>query len=164
MRMFICLMLVVCGATPACAAQPPAAASTFQPTQLRDFPRSQLSIERRNGRDTFQIWLAETAAQQEQGLMWIRQLPADYGMLFVLGETRPMNMWMKNTYIPLDMLFVSANGRITHIAERTTPLSEAIVSSNGEVAGVLEIAGGEARRRGIAVGDRLVHRSLGGNR
>ncbi len=155
MRLLLCLALLT-GAMPACAAQP-AAPAAFQPAQLRDFPRSQLTIERRNGRDTFQIWLAETPAQQEQGLMWLRQLPADYGMLFLLGEPRPMTMWMKNTYVSLDMLFVNSTGRITHIAHRTTPLSEAIVSSNGEVAGVLEIAAGEAQRRGINIGDRVLH-------
>jgi uncharacterized membrane protein (UPF0127 family) len=163
MRLLLCLFVFAFGTVAACAAQP-AAPTTFQPTQLRDFPRSQIAIERRNGRDTFQIWLAETPAQQEQGLMWIRQLPADYGMLFVLGETRQMNMWMKNTYVSLDMLFMNSSGRITHIVQRTTPLSEAIISSNGEIAAVLELAAGEVQRRGIAIGDRVVHPSLGGNR
>ncbi len=95
--------------------------------------------------------------------MWIRQLPADYGMLFPLGEPRPMSMWMKNTYISLDMLFLGSSGRITHIVQRATPLSEAIISSNGEVAAVLEIAAGEVQRRGIAIGDRVVHPALTGN-
>lgn len=158
MRVLLCLAVLGLGCVPACAMQPPTAA--FQPAQLRGFPRSVLTIERRNGRDTFQIWLAETSAQQQQGLMWIRELPADYGMLFVLGETRPMNMWMKNTYISLDLLFVDAAGRITHVVHRATPLSEAIIASAGDVAGVLEIAGGEAQRRGIAVGDRLLHAAL----
>jgi uncharacterized protein len=163
MRLLLCLLVLGCGALPACGAQP-AAPTTFQPTQLRDFPRSQLAIERRGGRDTFQIWLAQTPEQQQQGLMWIRQLPADYGMLFLLGEPRPMTMWMKNTYVALDMLFLNSGGRITHVVQRTTPLSETIISSGGEVAGVLEIAAGEVARRGIAVGDRVVHPSLGGNR
>jgi uncharacterized protein len=163
MRALACLFLLGLGSVTACAAQP-ATSAAFQPAQLRDFPKSQLAIERRNGRDTFQIWLAETSAQQEQGLMWIRQLPADYGMLFVLGEPRPMTMWMKNTYIPLDMLFLARNGRITHIVAKTTPLSEAIISSNGEVAGVLELAAGETERRGIKVGDRVIHAALVGNR
>lgn len=163
MRIFFCLLVLACGAMPACAAQPVATA-TFQPAQLRDFPRDQVSIQRRNGRDSFHVWLADTPERQEQGLMWIRQLPADHGMLFVLGTTRQMNMWMKNTYLSLDMLFIAGNGRITHIAERTTPLSEDIVSSNGEVAAVLELGAGEVKRRGIAVGDRVIHRSLGGNR
>jgi uncharacterized protein len=162
MRLLLCLVLLT-GTVAACAAQP-AAANSFQPAQLRDFPRSQLAIERRNGRDTFQVWLAETPAQQEQGLMWLRQLPADYGMLFLLGEPRPMTMWMRNTYVALDMLFVNSTGRITHIVARTTPLSEVIISSNGEVAGVLEIAAGEAQRRGIVAGDRVVHPALGADR
>lgn len=162
MRLLVCLLVVGCSAMPACAAQPPVTA--FQPAQLKDFPRSQLTIERRGGRDTFQVWLARTAAQQEQGLMWIRELPANYGMLFVLDAPRPMNMWMQNTYVSLDMLFLDGRGRITHIAHRTTPLSEALISSNGDVAGVLEIAAGEASRRGIAVGDRVVHPSLSGIR
>jgi uncharacterized protein len=162
MRLLLCMGLLT-GTVAACAAQP-AAPTAFQPSQLRDFPRSQLAIERRNGRDTFQIWLAETPAQQEQGLMWLRQLPPDYGMLFVLGAPRPMTMWMKNTYVSLDMLFLNASGRISHIAARTTPLSETIISSNGEVVGVLEIAAGEAQRRGIAVGDRVLHPALGAGR
>jgi uncharacterized membrane protein (UPF0127 family) len=137
----------------ACALQPPA--SSFQPAQLRGFPRSTLTIQRSNGRDTFQIWIADTPAQQQQGLMWVQQLPADHGMLFVLTAPRPMSMWMKNTYVPLDMLFVDARGRITHIAHKTTPLSEEIISSNGDVAGVVEILAGEAARRGIAVGDHI---------
>jgi uncharacterized protein len=163
MRMFLCLLVLGCSTLPACAAQP-ATTAAFQPSQLKDFPRSQLSIERRTGRDTIQIWLARTSAQQEQGLMWIRQLPADYGMLFLLESPREMNMWMKNTYISLDMLFLDGKGKITHIAERTTPLSEAIVSSGGEVSAVLELAAGETRRRGIALGDRVIHPALGGIR
>lgn len=145
------------------ATAPAAAGSTrpaFDPAQLRGFPRDTLAIARRDGRDTFQVWLAIDAAQQQQGLMWIRALPPDRGMLFLLDAPRHMTMWMKNTYVPLDMLFFDAAGRITHIAHRTEPLSEALVESGGTVAGVLEIAAGEARRRGIAVGDRIEHRAL----
>jgi uncharacterized protein len=148
----------------ACAAQTaasitPAATSVgaFQPAQLRDFRRDTLAIERRGGRDTLQVWLAVTSAEHQQGLMWIRQLPADYGMLFVLDAPRQFDIWMKNTYVPLDILFLDATGRITRIAQRATPLSEAIIESGGSVAGVLEIAGGEAARRGIVVGDRIDH-------
>ena len=157
-QLILCVTLAV-SALPACAAQPAttSSAAAFQPTQLRNFTRSQLAIERQGGRDTLQIWLAQTSEEQQQGLMFIQQLPADYGMLFVLGAARPMSMWMKNTYVSLDMLFVDARGRITHIVERAKPLSEDIISSGGEVAGVLEIAGGEVQRRGIRVGDRLIH-------
>ncbi len=162
MRVLLCLLVLGLPAMPACAAQPSTTAA-FQPSQLRDFPRSQLTIQRRDGRDSFQIWLAETPEQQQQGLMWIRQLPGDYGMLFLLGEPRPMTMWMKNTYVSLDMLFLDGAGRITHIVQRTTPESEAIISSNGEVSAVLELAAGETRRRGIVVGDRVIHPALGRN-
>jgi uncharacterized protein len=168
-RLILCLAVFGLGTLPACAAQPASAAvaatatAAFQPAQLRDFKRSVLAIERRGGRDTLQIWLAQTPAEQQQGLMWIQQLPPDYGMLFVLDAPRPMTMWMKNTYVPLDMLFVDARGRITHIVEHAKPLSEDILSSGGDVAGVLEVAGGEAQRRGIRVGDRLLHSVFGSN-
>jgi uncharacterized membrane protein (UPF0127 family) len=128
----------------------------YQPAQLRDFPRGSLVIERTDGRDVFHIWFADTPARQEQGLMWIRQLPADHGMVFPLDPPRLMNMWMKNTFVPLDMLFYDATGRITHIHSRAVPQSEAIISSNGTVAGVVEILAGEAARRGIRTGDRVV--------
>jgi uncharacterized membrane protein (UPF0127 family) len=165
MKQILCLAFLF-ATMPACAAQAaPGVASTaaFQPAQLRNFTRSQLSIQRSSGRDTLQIWLAQTSEEQQQGLMFIQQLPPDYGMLFVLGAPRPMSMWMKNTYVSLDMLFVDARGRVTHIVERAKPLSEDIISSGGEVAGVLEIAAGEVQRRGITVGDRLIHSVFVGN-
>jgi uncharacterized membrane protein (UPF0127 family) len=142
----------------ACAQGPRA---EFSPAQLKDFPRSELSIERRGGRDSFRIWIADTPARQAQGLMWLRELPADHGMLFVLDAPRPMNMWMKNTYVPLDMVFFDNEGRILAIAADTKPLSTDIISSGFEVAGVLELRAGEARRRGIATGDRLRHAMIG---
>lgn len=140
-------------AVPACAAQP---AADFQPTQLREFARDTLTIERRDGRDTFRVWLAYTPTEQQQGLMWIRELPRDQGMLFVLDAPRDMDMWMKNTYVSLDMLFFDPEGRISHIHRNATPLSEDIISSRGTVAGVLELLAGEAARRGIRAGDRIL--------
>lgn len=148
------LIAVVLLLASACAR--PAAQQDFQPAQLRDFPRGALTIERAGGRDSFRIWFADTEERSEQGLMWIRQLPRDYGMLFQLEPPRPLSMWMKNTYVPLDMLFFDATGRITHIHAGATPLSEAIIDSGGTVSGVLEILAGEAQRRGISLGDRIV--------
>jgi uncharacterized membrane protein (UPF0127 family) len=133
----------------------------FQPAQLRDFPRGTLEIERSGGRDSFRIWIADTGSRQEQGLMWIRELPPDFGMVFPLSPPREMDMWMKNTYLPLDMLFFDSAGRVTHIQERTTPLSEDIIESGGVVAGVVELLGGEVNRRGIKVGDRIIVHGLG---
>jgi uncharacterized membrane protein (UPF0127 family) len=135
----------------ACAQAPP----EFQPAQLRDFPRGTVEIERTGGRDSLRVWIADSPARQEQGLMWLREMPADYGMVFPLNPPRVMNMWMKNTFLTLDMLFYDSAGRITHIRERATPQSEDIIESGGVVAGVLEMLGGEVARRGIKVGDRL---------
>lgn len=160
MKRLVMAWLALCAtATVAMAAAP--AARDFQPAQLRGFARGQLTIQRADGRDTFQIWIAATSAQQEQGLMWIQQLPADCGMLFPLPAPREMDMWMKNTYVPLDMVFFDKTGRITHVHEHAVPLSEQIISSGGEVAGVLEILAGEAGRRGIHSGDRIVFPGLG---
>ena len=151
------LLALLLVAAMACAQAP----QDFQPAQLRDFPRGTLDIERTGGRDKFRIWIADTGARQEQGLMWIRDLPPDYGMVFPLLPPRLMYMWMKNTYLPLDMLFYDSQGRITHIEERTTPLSEDIIESRGVVAGVVELLGGEVARRGIKLGDRVVVHGLG---
>ncbi len=132
----------------------------YQPAQLKEFPRSALTIQRAEGRDGFQVFIADTPSRQAQGLMWIRDLPADYGMLFLLQTPRPMQMWMKNTYIPLDMLFFGPDGRILHIAANARPLTTDIIASGVDVAGVLEVRGGEAARRGIKIGDRLLHPRL----
>jgi uncharacterized protein len=132
-----------------------AADQPFSPAQLKTFPRGQMTIERAQGRDNFQVWIADSPERHEQGLMWLRQLPPDYGMVFVLENSRPMTMWMKNTYVPLDMLFFDAEGRIVSITSNTKPLSTTIIDSGGPVAGVVELLGGEAARRGIATGDRI---------
>ena len=150
------LLLTTAGA---CADSPVKGAD--QPAQLQGFTRDTLVIQRTEGRDTFRIWIADTDARQEQGLMWVRNLAADQGMLFILEAPRPMSMWMKNTYVPLDMLFLAADGRITHIVYNAEPLSEEILSSAGEVSGVLEIRAGEAQRRGMKTGDRVLHAAFG---
>ena len=169
----IALLLLVLGSVlaPACAQTPSAAtrgtptsaapAASFQPEQLRGFARDTLVIQRAGGRDQFSIWLADSPAQQEQGLMWVQQLPRDHGMLFLLPSPRPMYMWMKNTYVPLDMVFFDARGRILRIHEQAKPLSEDIIDSGVEVAGVLEILAGEAKRRGLQPGDVLLHSRIG---
>ncbi len=119
----------------------------------------QLAIVTRSGaRHPFIVEIANTPETRSRGLMFRRELPEGRGMLFEFGarETE-VSMWMKNTYIPLDMVFIRANGLINHIAENTTPFSEATISSNGPVKGVLEVIAGTARRLGIAAGDRVEH-------
>ena len=122
---------------------------------LDTFPKSHLSIVSGARTHEFDIWLARTSEQQEQGLMFVRDLPENRGMLFLSEQPRVFRMWMKNTYIPLDMVFIGADGRIAKIAARTTPHSLDTISSDTPVAGILEIRGGESQRRGLKTGDRV---------
>jgi len=131
-------------------------------TRLQTFPRDRLTIETAAGaRFPFQIEVARSAAQQAQGLMYRRTLAEDAGMLFVYGKDWPVSMWMKNTLIPLDMLFIDRGGRIAYIECRTVPGSLRAISAGKPVAGVLEVNGGTADRLGIAVGDRVIHPAFG---
>lgn len=122
---------------------------------LDSFPKAKLDIH--SGKEThhFDIWIAESPRQQQQGLMFVRDLPAARGMLFVAKEPRVFDMWMRNTYIALDMVFIGADGRISTIAENTTPHSLAIVSSKVPVGAILELKGGEAARRALHAGDKV---------
>jgi uncharacterized membrane protein (UPF0127 family) len=130
------------------------------PEQLRGLARSTLEIRSSQGRQWFNIYLASTEAQQMRGLMYVRQLQEDAGVLFPLATPRPMTMWMKNTLIPLDMLFIDNKGRIVCLRERTVPQSLELLDCPVAVKAVLEISGGQAAKRGIKLGDSVVHRSL----
>jgi uncharacterized protein len=103
----------------------------------------------------FTVEVARTPDERAQGLQHRENLPADHGMLFDFGSEGAVAMWMRNTPIPLDMLFVTAAGEIAGIAERTEPYSLATIASPAAVRYVLEVAGGTADRLGIAPGDRL---------
>jgi uncharacterized membrane protein (UPF0127 family) len=125
-----------------------------------DFPVSTLEIRTAHGRQSFNIRIADTEERQELGLMFQTRLAADEGMLFPQAQPRIVTMWMKNTYIPLDMLFIDRRGRIVCLLAMTEPQSLEILSCPKPVKAVLEIGGGEAAERGIRVGDRVVHESL----
>ncbi|MGP0091256.1 MAG: DUF192 domain-containing protein [Xanthobacteraceae bacterium] len=116
-----------------------------------------LEIVSQNGVHTFAVELATTPEQRELGLMYRHDLPEGRGMLFDFERDQDVSFWMKNTYIPLDMIFIRGDGRILRIAENTEPLSERLVPSGGPVRGVLEVIGGTARKLGIAAGDRVAH-------
>jgi len=105
----------------------------------------------------FTVEVASSEEQRETGLMDRPSMPLDHGMLFDFGADRAVAMWMKDTLIPLDMLFIDRTGRVAGIAARTVPMSEAIIASPGPVRAVLEINGGTAERLHIAVGDRVEH-------
>ncbi|MGR9089829.1 MAG: DUF192 domain-containing protein [Gammaproteobacteria bacterium] len=104
----------------------------------------------------FSIEIADTVAERTHGLMHRETLQARSGMLFDFARETAVRMWMKNTLIPLDMVFAGENGRIRYIASDTVPYSEALIEAPEPARYVLEINGGEARRLGIAPGDRLL--------
>jgi uncharacterized protein len=127
------------------------------------FARSSVLIETAGGgKFRFNVEMAETMAQQAQGLMFRRQMAADAGMMFPYAAPQVAAFWMKNTFIPLDMLFIAADGRISHIHPNAAPQSEASIPSKGPVKAVLELNGGLAARLGVRVGD-VVRHALFGN-
>lgn len=105
----------------------------------------------------FSVEVAETEDQLHQGLMFRDAMAPDAGMLFLLGTEEIASFWMRNTFLPLDMLFIARDGRITNIHHNAAPGSTAIVSSTAPVTGVLELNGGVAARLGIHAGDRIIH-------
>jgi uncharacterized protein len=109
-----------------------------------------------NGKHRFNVELAETPVQQEQGLMFRRELAPDAGMLFDFKHPTMATMWMRNTLIPLDMLFVDAQGRIVNIHERAVPQSDDTIAAAAPVRAVIELNGGTAARLGIKPGDRVL--------
>ncbi|MCR6502467.1 DUF192 domain-containing protein [Shinella sp. CPCC 101442] len=120
------------------------------------FDTQPLTIVTKGGKShAFTVELAVTPRQREQGLMNRRAMADDKGMLFAFGETRQVFMWMKNTYIPLDMLFIAKDGKVRAIKESAEPLSEAIIDSQGPVDYVLELNGGTVKRLGIRAGNRV---------
>jgi uncharacterized protein len=115
-----------------------------------------LTISTATSKYAFRIEVARTEAQQERGLMFRSHLAPDQGMIFPMSPPRMASFWMKNTIIPLDMIFVRADGSIARIAAQTVPYSLAPVSSGEPVAAVLEIAGGRAAELGINEDDKVV--------
>jgi len=103
------------------------------------------------------VEIAQSTDEQARGLMFRRSLKRGHGMLFLYGAPQEISMWMRNTYISLDMVFFKADGRVHRIASNTEPFSEEIIYSMGNVTAVLEIGAGEAKRLGIEEGDRIIH-------
>jgi uncharacterized membrane protein (UPF0127 family) len=130
--------------------------------ELASFGKSPLVIDTAKGPQRFTVELALSPEQQQQGLMYRRAMAADAGMLFVFDTIRPASFWMRNTLIPLDMLFVAADGRIADIHERAVPLNEESIVSKAPVRAVLELNGGTVARLGIKPGD-VVHHAAFGN-
>ena len=129
--------------------------------ELAQFPTSELTIVSSTGRHQFKVEIAETQAQMTQGLMFRRSLAPDAGMLFDYKAPTVATMWMRNTLIPLDMLFVDGQGRIVNIHQRAVPQSLDIIAAAAPVRAVIELNGGTVARLGIAPGDQVQHPIFG---
>jgi uncharacterized membrane protein (UPF0127 family) len=105
----------------------------------------------------FDMWIADDDQRRARGLMFIRRLRPDDGMLFIYPRAHPVAMWMKNTYVSLDILFVAADGKVIRVAENTEPLSLATIESGAPALGVIELAAGTAARLHIGPGAQVIH-------
>ena len=132
---------------------PPAGVKAAEP-----FERDVADILTADGkRHRFRIEIVSTPEDRAQGLQGRKQLAPDAGMLFDFGRLQPVFMWMKNTFVALDMIFIAADGRIVNIARGTTPESLSVIESAGPVMAVLEVPAGTAARLGIRPGDKVEH-------
>ena len=122
------------------------------------FQRDTLELVTATGTHSIDIELAATITEQSQGLMYRTSLADTQGMLFLHTMPGEVRMWMRNTYIPLDMVFIRADGTVHRIAAMTEPLSDTVVASNGDVTAVLELNGGAAERLGVKPGDKVRHK------
>jgi acetoin utilization protein AcuC len=151
-------LLLALAAIPAVALAQPAEPTSAQPA----LPKEPVDVVTRDGvRHEFQVEMALTPEQQRVGEMFRKSVPPDGGMLFDWGRPRESQMWMKNTLVPLDMVFINADGTIRSIAENTVPESLAVIDSRGPVRATLELAGGTTERLNIRVGDRVEQRIFG---
>lgn len=162
------LVLAACAAEaggqgPQAPPQPPAPASPTAPiagTAVGPVPAGfeELTVVTAKGRARFFVEIADTEPKRQQGMMFRKTAPADRGMLFDFKRPQPAAFWMKNTLIPLDIIYVQEDGTILSIARNATPLSEAPIPSGGVILGVLELAGGRAEEIGALPGDKVEHR------
>jgi len=121
-----------------------------------------LTITTATGPHVFSVEVMRTDEQRARGLMFRRYLPPNRGMLFDFKEEQPVMMWMKNTYLPLDMVFIARNGTVINVAENTEPMSERTIPSAGPAYAVLEVNAGTAKRIGLKKGDKVSHAMFGG--
>lgn len=127
------------------AAQTPASAAA----------QDTIEIVTSSGVHAFSVELATNDAERARGLMFRKSLPDGHGMLFDFQTDQQVQFWMRNTYVPLDMIFIRGDGRVLNVAQNATPLSDALIPSGGPVRGVLEVIAGTARKYHIAPGDRV---------
>jgi len=152
MRRALVLLLLAshCGGSAAASGQ-------RTPAQLAALPRSEVRVMTTSGLHAFQVWIAEDDRSRQQGLMFVKSLPADHGLLFLFDRPQFAAFWMKNTYLSLDIVYIAPDGVVVNIKHDTTPLSENPIESASPVKGVLEVLAGTAARIGLKAGDRVLH-------
>jgi uncharacterized protein len=144
MRRWVAVFLIACCTILAIALTPARAAG-----------QDTIDIVTRTGVHAISVELATNTADRALGLMFRKELPEGHGMLFDFQTEQQVQFWMHNTYVPLDMIFIAADGRIVHIAENAKPMSDDLVPSVRPVRAVLEVIAGTGRKFGIAPGDRV---------
>ncbi len=132
------------------------------PAAFPRLARSSLQITTDSGTHSFKVWIADDDQSRERGLMFVRRLPADHGMLFLFERPQYAAFWMKNTYLSLDMIFIAADGVVVNVESDTRPLSLDPIASAAPVKAVLELPAGTARRIGLRPGGHVLHPALAG--
>jgi len=134
-----------------------ACANTPAPTRdpFPNLPQAEIQVTTAGGAHRFRVWIAADDPSRTQGLMFVREMPADHGMLFIFEVPQPAAFWMKNTYLSLDLVFIDPRGRVLNIARNARPFSLAPIESDGPVIAVLELLAGTASRIGLAPGDHI---------
>lgn len=122
-----------------------------------NLPRSEVQIVTESGTHRFQVWIAADDRSRERGLMFVRSLPADAGMLFLFERPQYAAFWMKNTYLSLDLVFIGADGVVVNVAPDTRPLTLEPIPSVAPVKAVLELLAGTSARIGLVAGSRVLH-------
>ncbi len=120
-------------------------------------PNAGIRVKTATGNHSFSVWIAADDPSRERGLMYVRELPLDQGMLFLFDEPQYAAFWMKNTHISLDLVFIAADGVVVNVATDTTPYSLKPIPSAAPVKAVLELVAGTAARIGLAKHDRVLH-------
>jgi len=164
-RLLPALLICVHLGAPAQGADSPAAQLGARAVTVKDldqaFRRSTLQIATPDARlHRFNSWIADDDQRRARGLMFIKQLRPDDSMLFIYPQPQPVAMWMKNTYVALDMLFVAPDGKVIRVVQNTEPLSLKTIESGGIVLGVVELPAGTAARLKIAPGAQVIHAGL----
>jgi uncharacterized membrane protein (UPF0127 family) len=123
------------------------------PPHFARLPTGTVRLTTRHGAHTFDVWIAADDASRERGLMHVKELASDRGMLFIFDPPQPVAFWMKDTPLSLDLVFIGPDGTVLNVAENATPFSQTRIESDGPVAAVLEVAAGTAKRIAAARGD-----------